>query len=106
MKPAGAAVLPLWLVDEEGLLDWLASRPPEQRRWLEAQRFHGERHRVVVSGHDLVDPRLIGQRRERALRSERIERVRARAHVRLDARLRRMRRQFGLSRIGATVSRR
>jgi len=42
-----AAARPLWLVAEDDLESWLASRLPSERAWLEAVNFRAERHQVV-----------------------------------------------------------
>jgi leucyl aminopeptidase len=43
-----AAARPLWMVAENDLESWLAGRTPEERAWVAAMNFRGERHQVVV----------------------------------------------------------
>jgi len=42
-----AAARPLWLVAENDLESWLAGRKAEDRAWLAAMNFRGERHQVA-----------------------------------------------------------
>jgi leucyl aminopeptidase len=40
--------VPLWLVHEDEVAAWTATRAPAERQWLGEQRFVGERHRVIL----------------------------------------------------------
>ncbi len=40
--------VPLWLLHDDELNEWLGDRPPHLRQWLAAQNFKAERHRVVL----------------------------------------------------------
>jgi leucyl aminopeptidase len=40
--------LPVWLVTESGLADWLARHDPATVEWLGAQRFRAERNRLLA----------------------------------------------------------
>jgi leucyl aminopeptidase len=40
--------VPLWLLYEDEVAAWAATRDAAQRRWLAGQSFAGERHRVVM----------------------------------------------------------
>jgi leucyl aminopeptidase len=41
------AARPLWLVQEQGLEDWLARQDPATRNWLAATAFRAERHQLA-----------------------------------------------------------
>jgi leucyl aminopeptidase len=43
-----SAARPLWLIAENDLEPWLATRAVEERSWLAAMNFRGERHQVVT----------------------------------------------------------
>jgi len=46
--PDPAAAVPLWLLYDDELDDWLATQPTATRQWVLTQSFKGERHRVLL----------------------------------------------------------
>ncbi len=44
----GGAARPLWLLNEAGLVPWLAQQPASVVNWLHANNFQAERQRVLV----------------------------------------------------------
>lgn len=53
LLPPGAAdpaspALPLWLICEAGLAEWLSGQPPFITAWVRGHQFAAERHRVLV----------------------------------------------------------
>ena len=48
LRVANDNALPLWLVAEGSLEEWLATQPAATARWIQTAGFKGERHRFLL----------------------------------------------------------
>lgn len=49
LRAAEAEALPLWLLPETAIDEWLASQPAAVTQWSKASGFKGERHRMLLT---------------------------------------------------------